>query len=94
MIDPTFGFRMDKEIASLDLSSTGLISPSIRLLIDSILANFILADSILIDGGVGGWESGADLAGRLRYTLLVGSSRYGRSDLLSLGVGRRLGWSA
>ena len=85
---------MDKEIASLDPSPTGLTSPSIGLLVDTILANFILADSISTDGGVGGWESGADLAGRLKPTLPVGSSHPGWSDLLSLGVGRRLGWSA
>ena len=88
MIDPTYGFWMDKEIASLDLSSTGLTSPSIKLLAGSILADFILADSISVDGGVDGWESSANLAGRLRPTLPVDSSRYRRLDLLSLRVGR------
>ena len=73
MIDPALGFRMDKAIDSPDLSPIGLTSPSIRLLSDSILANFILADSISADEGVGGWESDADSVGRLEPTLPIGS---------------------
>ena len=54
MIDQTLRFQMDKAIVSPILLPVGLISPPIRLLADLTLIDFILADSISTDGGVGG----------------------------------------